>query len=119
MLEEKNAMLRKFGKLSEKLLDALKNGSDDEVPMLLEQREFCISAINKLQEASGTLLTNSETTKLLNELVNKEEELEKRFSKTLQKMSRSIHAVRNEQYVARQYDEWNPVSSGYFYDQRK
>ncbi|WP_059172706.1 flagellar protein FliT [Bacillus sp. FJAT-27445] len=118
MLEEKFVQLKKFGSISEKLLESLKNGRNDEVPALLEERDACISAIDRLDQASGGPFIDIRIKELLMELAEKEKVLNGRFKETLSKMSRSIRDVRQEQYVTRQYDDWVNVTEGYFYDKK-
>ncbi|WP_316570353.1 flagellar protein FliT [Neobacillus sp. YIM B06451] len=117
-LEEKLAQLKRFGAVSDKLLEALINGKNEEVDSLLEERDACISAIGRLDTEAGAALSDDRIEALLAELAAKEKELDKRFKETLQKMTKSIQNVRREQYVTQQYDDWMPVTEGYFYDKK-
>lgn len=117
-IEEKLAQLRLFGSLSDKLHEVLLNGRNEEVGSLLVERDACISAISQLDKEPGGPFTDGRVELILAELAAKEKELNKRFKETLRKMSKSIADVRQEQYVTRQYDDWMPVTEGYFYDKK-
>ncbi|WP_409273963.1 hypothetical protein V1499_03860 [Neobacillus sp. SCS-31] len=117
-LEEKLAQLKRFGAVSDKLFEALINGRNEEVDSLLEERDACISVIGRLDTEAGASLSDYRIEALLAELTAKEKELDKRFKETLQKMTKSIQNVRREQYVTQQYDDWMPVTEGYFYDKK-
>ncbi|WP_053365306.1 flagellar protein FlgN [Bacillus sp. FJAT-27245] len=117
-LEEKLAQLKRFGAISDKLLDALQNGRNEEIDSLLEERETCISSIGLVEKEAGSPLIDYRIKALLSELAAKEKQLDDRFKEILQKMTKSIRDVRREQYVTRQYDDWLPVTEGYFYDKK-
>ncbi|RDU35900.1 hypothetical protein DRW41_14995 [Neobacillus piezotolerans] len=117
-IEEKLAQLRRFGSISDKLLEALSNGSNENVASLLEERDACISFISGLDKEPGGPFTDGRVELLLKELSAKEKELNSRFKETLRKMSRNIRDVRQEQYVTKQYDDWMPANEGYFYDKK-
>lgn len=119
MLEEKKVQLKQYHELSMRLLDTLLQGSVDDVPGLIEQREVCISAINKLDETAGTLLMNKQIQEQLTELMNLELEIKKHLQQSLQRLANRVRLAQNEQYITKRYDEQMPVSKGVFYDKKK
>lgn len=119
MIEEKETQLKQYFELSKAILSALQLGEEEKVPLLIEQREICISTINKLDNQAGTVLSNERIQVQLRELTTLEKEIQNQMQKTMKKLSNRVRHAQNEQYLRSQYDDRITVSKGVFYDSKK
>lgn len=119
MIEEKETQLKHYFKLSKAILNALYQGEEEKVPVLIEQREICISTINKLDAKAGAILMNHFIQAHLMELTILEKEIQNQMQKTMKKLSNRVRHAQNEQYLRSQYEERITVSKGVFYDSKK
>lgn len=119
MIEEKETQLKQYFKLSRAILDALHQGEEEKVPVLIEQREGCISTINKLDEEAGMILMNETIKVQLTELTTLEKEIQYQLQQTMKQLSNRVRYAKNEQYLRSQYEDRVAVSKGVFYDSKK
>lgn len=119
MIEEKEEQLRQFLAISVRMLDALQEGMGDIVPGLLEEREVCMAAIDKIDREAGFLLMNERIETLLKELAPLEEKLLQQMQQTLRNLSNRVRTEQNDQYLKSQYEDRSTVSKGVFYDRKK
>ncbi|WP_462410729.1 flagellar protein FliT [Neobacillus sp. Marseille-QA0830] len=119
MYEEKQAQLNHYLDLTVRVLEALKQGAEEKVPELIGQREECITAINRLDEKAGKPLMNEFIRRILNQLLSLEEEIKPELQRVMREMSSRNRNEQNNQFVKRQYEDWQAVPKGVFYDRRK
>jgi len=119
MFEEKEAQLKRFLDLSSRMLAALRQGNEEEVPGLIKLREECIASINKLDEKAGERLMNDSIHELLNRLQSLDQEIKPELQRVMQKLSGQVRNEQNRQFIKSQYEDWQSVPKGVFYDWRK
>jgi hypothetical protein len=119
MIEQKEAQLETYYELTKQLLDSFVQGKEDEIASLLDSREECITRINKLDEASGKILSNKRIQERLSQLIEIEKDIQKHMKLSLQRLANQVKFTQNEQYLSKQYEEQVPVSKGIFYDKSK
>ncbi|SDM91122.1 hypothetical protein [Bacillus sp. OK048] len=119
MIEVKETQLKQYFTLSKAILTALHQGEEEKVPVLIEQREVCISTINKLDEEAGMVLINETIQMQLTELTALEMEIQNQMQQTMKRLSNHVRYVHNEQYLRSQYEDRVTVSKGVFYDSKK
>jgi hypothetical protein len=119
MIEQKEAQLETYYELTKKLLDSFVQGKEDEITSLLDSREECIAAINKLDKAAGEILSNKKIQECLSKLMEIEKDIQKHMKLSLQRLANQVKFAQNEQYLSKQYEEQIPVSKGIFYDKSK
>jgi CRISPR/Cas system CMR subunit Cmr4 (Cas7 group RAMP superfamily) len=119
MIEEKETQLKRYFEISKAILNALHQGDDEKVPILIEQREVCISTINKLDAEAGKILMNEIIQVQLTELSALEKEIQNQLQQTMEKLSTRVRYAQNEHYLRSQYDDRVTVSKGVFYDSKK
>lgn len=119
MIEEKETQLKQYFELSKAILSALHQGEEEKVPVLIEQREACISSINKLDTQAGMILINEIIQAQLTELTTLEKEIHNHMQQTMKKLSNRVRSAQNEQYIRSQYEDQVTVSKGVFYDSKK
>jgi hypothetical protein len=119
MIEEKESLLEQYFEISKAILNALHQGEEEKVPVLIEQREGCISTINKLDVEAGMVLMNEIIHVQLTELTILEKEIQNQLQQTMKKLSMRVRYAQNEQYLRSQYEDRVKVSKGVFYDSKK
>jgi hypothetical protein len=119
MIEKKEEQLRHYFELSVRMMDALQNGMDDKVPKLLEEREVCITSIDKIDREAGVLLMNEQIEIQLKELATLEAKLLQQLQESLKKLSNRVRLEQNDHYLKSQYVERSIISKGVFYDKKK
>jgi hypothetical protein len=119
MIEQKEAKLETYYVLTQKLLDSFVQGTEDDIAVLLDSREACISDINQLDEAAGEILMNANIQNRLSQLMELEKEIRKHMEIAMKRLSNQVRFAQNEQYLSKQYEEQMPVSKGIFYDKSK
>ncbi|MEH7273616.1 hypothetical protein [Neobacillus vireti] len=119
MIEEKETQLKQYYELSKTIMSALLQGDEEKVPLLIQQREVCISTINKLDAQAGMVLINEVIQMQLTELTALEKEIQKQMQQTMKKLSNRVRYAQNEQYLRSQYEDRVTVSKGVFYDSKK
>jgi hypothetical protein len=119
MIEEKETQLKQYYELSKAILNALHQGEEEKVPVLIEQREGCISTINKLDAQAGMVLRNEIIQVQLTELTILEKEIQNQLQQTMEKLLKRVRYAQNEQYLRSQYEDRVTVSKGVFYDSKK
>jgi hypothetical protein len=119
MIEQKEAQLEIYYELTQRLLDSLVHGKEDEIAGLLDSREEYITSINKLDEAAGEILTNANIQNRLSHLVELEKGIRKHMEIAMKRLANQVRFAQNEQYLSKQYEEHQPVSKGIFYDKSK
>ncbi|WP_045518440.1 hypothetical protein [Neobacillus niacini] len=119
MIEEKETQLKQYFELSKAILHALHRGEEEKVPGLIEQREVCISTINKLDAQAGIVLMNEIIQVQLTELTALEKEIQNQMQQTMKQLSKRVRYAQNEQYLRSQYEDRVTVSKGVFYDSKK
>lgn len=119
MIEEKETQLKQYFELSKAILHALHIGEEGKVPGLIEQREVCISTINKLDAQAGIVLMNEIIQVQLTELTALEKEIQNQMQQTMKQLSKRVRYAQNEQYLRSQYEDRVTVSKGVFYDSKK
>jgi hypothetical protein len=119
MIEEKETQLKQYFGLSKAILSALHQGEEVKVPGLIQQREACISTINKLDNQAGKILINENIQVQLIGLAALEKEIQNQMQQTMKRLSNRVRYAQNEQYLRSQYEERVTVSKGVFYDSKK
>jgi hypothetical protein len=119
MIKKKEEQLRYYFEISVKMMDALEEGMEDKVPTLLEEREVCITAIDKIDREAGVLLMNEQIEIQLKELAALEAKLFQQLQQALRKLSNRVRIEKNDQYLKSQYEDLPTVSKGVFYDKTK
>ncbi|MEH7009965.1 hypothetical protein V7087_03985 [Neobacillus niacini] len=119
MIEEKETQLKQYFELSKAILHALHRGEEEKVPGFIEQREVCISTINKLDAQAGIVLMNEIIQVQLTELTALEKEIQNQMQQTMKQLSKRVRYAQNEQYLRSQYEDRVTVSKGVFYDSKK
>lgn len=119
MIEEKETQLKHYFELSKAILNALNQVEEDKVLGLIEQREVCISTINRLDAKAGMVLMNERIQLQLAELASLEKEIQIQMEQTMKKLSKRVRYAQNEQYLKSQYEDRVTVSKGVFYDSKK
>lgn len=119
MIEEKEILLKQYFELSKAVLSTLQQGEEEKVPSLIEQREACISSINKLDNHAGMILINEVIQAQLMELTTLEKEIQNQMQQTMKKLSNRVRNAQNERNLRSQYEDRGTVSKGVFYDSKK
>ncbi len=119
MIKKKEEQLRHYFELSVRMMDALQEGMEDKVPALLEEREVCITAIDKIDREAGVLLMNEQIEIQLKELAALEAKLLHQLQESLKKLSNRVRLEQNDHYLKSQYEERSIISKGVFYDKTK
>lgn len=119
MIEQKEAKLEIYQEITQKLLDSLVLGKEDDIASLLDSREECIAAINKLDETAGGILMNAKIQNYLSQLLELEKGIRKHMDIAMKRLANQMRFAQNEQYLTKQYEEQLPVSKGIFYDKSK
>jgi CRISPR/Cas system CMR subunit Cmr4 (Cas7 group RAMP superfamily) len=119
MLGEKETQLKQYFELSKAILNALHQGEEEKVPVLLERREVCISSINKVDAEAGGILMNEFIQVQLTEISTLEKEIQNQMQQVMKKLSNRVRYAQNEQYLRSQYEDRVAVSKGVFYDSKK
>ncbi len=119
MIEEKEALLEQYYRLTKAMYEALVQGKTEDFFTLLEKREDYIKSFNKLDTAAGTRLKNEKVENLFQDLLKLEQAIQKELQKTLGKLSQQVRLVQNEKFLTKQYEETLAVSKGVFYDEKK
>lgn len=119
MIEEKETLLKQYLELSKSILNALHQGEMEKVPVLIEQREGCISTINKLDAQAGRVLVNEIIQVQLTELSVYENKIQIQLQQAMKKLTNHVRYTQNEQYLRSQYEDRVSVSKGVFYDSKK
>ncbi|GHH99982.1 flagellar protein FliT [Neobacillus kokaensis] len=119
MITKKEEQLQHYFELSKRILEALQQGAEDLVPGLLEQREVCISSINKVDGEAGSLLMSDTIREQLNRLTVLEKEIQSQLQLTMRKLSNRIRSEQRNQFIKSQYEDLTGVSKGVFYDRTK
>ncbi|NWQ39670.1 hypothetical protein MLOOGBEN_03015 [Bacillus sp. EB106-08-02-XG196] len=119
MIEEKETLLKQYFELSKSILNALHQGEVEKVPVLIEQREVCISTIDRLDAKAGMVLLNEIIQVQLTELSVYEKEIQNQLKQTMKKLSNRVRYMQNEQNLRSQYEDRISVSKGVFYDSKR
>jgi hypothetical protein len=119
MIEQKEVYLNKYYDLTTQLLDSFVQGKEENINSLLESREECITAINKLDEVAGRILSNPHIQQRLAELMEMEKDIRKHMDASMRRLANQVRFAQNEQYLSKQYDDQSTVSKGIFYDKSK
>jgi hypothetical protein len=119
MIEQKEVHLNKYYDLTIQLLDSFVQGNEENINSLLESREECIAAINKLDEEARKILSNPHIQQRLAELMEMEKDIRKHMEASMRRLANQVRFAQNEQYLTKQYDDQSTVSKGIFYDKSK
>jgi hypothetical protein len=119
MIEQKEVYLNKYYDLTIQLLDSFVQGKEENINSLLESREECIAAINKLDKVAGKILSNLHIQQRLAELMEMEKDIRKHMEASMRRLANQVRFAQNEQYLTKQYDDQSMVSKGIFYDKSK
>jgi hypothetical protein len=119
MIEQKEVYLNKYYDLTTQLLDSFVQGKEENINSLLESREEYVTAINKLDEVAGRILSNPHIQQCLAELMEMEKDIRKHMEASMRRLANQVRFAQNEQYLSKQYDDQSTVSKGIFYDKSK
>ncbi|MFJ5716433.1 hypothetical protein [Neobacillus sp. NPDC093127] len=119
MINEKAGLLEEFYQQTLLMKKALETGKDEDVFDLLESRQNCIAAIDKLDQQAGTTLMNEQIKQQLQQQMLLERDVQQKLQQALKKLSIQMRTQQNETFLTKQYEELIPVSKGIFYDSKK
>ncbi|MFF2448101.1 hypothetical protein ACFVSW_13465 [Neobacillus sp. NPDC058068] len=119
MINEKAGLLKEYYQQTLAMKKALDTGKDEEVFALLEERQNCIAAIDKLDHQAGTILMNEQIKQQLQQQMHLERDVQQKLEQALKKLSMRMRTQQNETFLTKQYEEMIPVSKGIFYDSKK
>lgn len=119
MFKEKEAHLRQYYLLTESMMKALVHNKENELLSILEEREECIFAIDRLDEASRKPIMNDRIQQQVQAQLALEQHIKKEMQKKMVKLSQQVRSVQNEKFLSKQYEDAISVSKGVFYDIKK
>jgi hypothetical protein len=119
MIKKKEEQLRNYFEISVRMMDALQEGKENKVPRLLEERELCITEIDKIDREAGFPLMNNQIEAQLKELAALEVKLLEQLQQALRKLSNRVRIEKNDHFLKSQYEDRPTVSKGVFYDRTK
>ncbi|WP_416827640.1 flagellar protein FliT [Ectobacillus polymachus] len=118
MIEEKEKRIEMYHQLTVTILDALKNGREDEVPLLLEKRENAIKNMNEIDNQAKHIVMNARIRDTLTKILPLEQQIQNLLLNAMKKYKREMVSARNETFLSKHYEHAVILPYGAFYDKK-
>ncbi|MGJ7921956.1 hypothetical protein [Neobacillus sp. LXY-4] len=118
MFKRKEELLREYYHLS-LLLNEMNPQSIDPIQRLLDEREQCITEVNRLDRVYGRMIMNPVIKEQLIKIIKVDRAIKEKLQAMRQSVLAEYSAVKKEQTIKHHYGEPSVVNSGFFYDKRK
>lgn len=118
LFKRKEELLREYYHLS-LLLNEMNPQSIDPIQRLLDEREQCITEVNRLDRVYGRMIMNPVIKEQLIKIIKVDRAIKEKLQAMRQSVLAEYSAVKKEQTIKNHYGEPAVVNSGFFYDKRK
>lgn len=117
-MDEKEKRIEMYHQLTVTILEALKNGREDEIPLLLEKRENAIRNMNEIDKKAKHIVMNARIRETLTTILPLEQQIQNLLLQAMEKYKRKMVSARNETFLSKHYEHSVILPYGAFYDKK-